>query len=277
MFAFLYSMNVKFSNNAINFKSGLTNKILLNEKSINIEQQELNFAENFGIESKFLENKSGALANQLCLEIFADLSNKLNLNLTVPPAIFLYDKNQLLDFSSSANFCIPDTKEVLKNEYPFSGRSIFFRNFKNLEEIDNNTEYQYHNKISSSSHFLAPFIHEWIHSFHLDYIFKTFGYGGDCEYLNEIYLKQSSVSGVKLLKFLETKTLSSEENEIIFKTLGNYSTLPINQYLEIFAETLTKFICESLKDCKLIKNPFEQLKNANPEFKKIFQKICLFK
>lgn len=125
-------MNAKPYICIINFKSGLTNEILSKEKSINVKRQEQNFYENYGIESNFLGNKSGALVNRLCLKIFAELSNKLNLNLNLPPAIFLYNKNQILNLNAPANFCIPDTKEILKNEYPFSGKSIFFRNFKNL-------------------------------------------------------------------------------------------------------------------------------------------------
>lgn len=57
----------------------------------------------------------------------------------------------------------------------------------NFEEVNDNTYMQYANRISSFSHFLAPFIHEWIHSFHLGFIFKTFGYGGNCDYLKGIY------------------------------------------------------------------------------------------
>ena len=264
--------------NNFNFKSGLTKDLLLKESSINSNQVEKHFVKNYGIETNFLSNKSAILANQLCLDIFENLSKKLNINFLVPPAIFIYEKNQLINSQLSANFCISDTQEVLKNEYPFVGRSIFFRNFKNLEEINENSELQFSSKIASSSHFLAPFIHEWIHSFHLDYIFKNFGYGGDCEYLNEIYpTKQQKITGIQLLKYLESRVLSSKENEIIADVLGKYSTLPVNQYLEIFSETLTKFICESLNGDKLIKNPIDQFRNASVEFRKIFQKISLFK
>ena len=82
---------------------------------------------------------------------------------------------------------------------------------------------------------------------------------------------------MQLLKFLENKVLPPKENEIIYETIGKYSTQPINQYLEIFSEAFTKFICDSLKNGTLDKNPFEQLKKTTPEFQKIFKKVCLFK
>lgn len=263
--------------NNLNFQAGLTKNIMLTAKTINIKQQEDILNKRYCVEAKFLNNKSGALANMLCLDIFHTLSKKFKINLSPPPAIFLYNNNALLEPDASANFCIPDTKMVLKDEYPFAGRSIFFRDFKDLNEINDNTETQYKSKISSSPHFLAPFIHEWLHSFQLDYIFKIYGYGGDCEYLQSIYPpKQSKIKGVELLKALETKCLAPDENEIVYENLGKYSSQPFNQYLEIFSEAFTKFICDSLKNCTLVKNPVEQLKSTNPKFQKILQKVCLF-
>ena len=99
-----------------------------------------------------------------------------------------------------------------------------------------------------------------------------------CDYLREIYpIKQNKITGVQLLKILESKVLSPKENEIVYETIGKYSTQPINQYLEIFSETFTKFICGSLKDGRLNNNPFEQLKKTTQEFQKILHKVCLFK
>lgn len=270
--------NSLFSTNTLNFKSGLTKEILLNEKNVDTKFVEQELMDKYAVEACFLDNKSFALANKLCLQIFQTLATNFNLNLELPPVIYLYNKEQLNDTNLSANFCIPDTKEVLKDEYPFPGRSIFFKKFEDLREIDDSTELQYKNKINSSPHFLAPFIHEWLHSFQLDYIFKKFGYGGDCEYLKEIYPKtQTSLSGINLLEILKTKILSFKENMIVGETLGCYSMLPCNQYLEIFSEAFTKFICASLKNCELVKNPLDQLKSTSPEFQDILKKVCLFK
>ena len=54
--------------------------------------------------------------------------------------------------------------------------------------------------------------------------------------------------------------------------MGEYSTRPKNQYMEVFAETFTKFICDALSGDKLIKNPIELFKNSPKEFQTIVRK-----
>ena len=265
------------STNNLNFKSGLNTKIIFSEKIIVPKKQETIFLNKYGIEADFNGNKAGALSNKLCAGIFEKLAEKLNQVFTFPPAIKIYNRKNLTDKTSASNFCIPDTKEVLNNDYPFPGRSIFFENFQNLKYIDDVTEFQHKNKRTSSSHFLAPFIHEWLHSLQLDYIYNKFGYGGNCEYLKEIYPdKNTKISGYRLIEELEKKKLSDKENEIIFDELGEYSTLPQNQYLEIFSEAFTKFICDSLHGAVLVKNPIEEFHKTNIHFQNIIRKVCRF-
>lgn len=270
-------MNITNNSNTV-FKSGLNLKTCFLEHSINPSKYENIFKDTYGIETSFLNNKSIALANTLCANIFVTLARKFKMNLVFPPVITAYNYKNLIAKDSASNFCIPDTKEVLNNDYPYPGRSIFFINSGNFNRINEITEYQYRNKKTSSSHFLSPFIHEWLHSLHLDYIYNKFGYGGDCDYLKKIYPKKMSfINGFELLKKLETKTLTTEENNIIFDILGEYSTKPQNQYLEICSETFTKFICDSLNGTKLVKNPFELLKKTPVEFQNILYKICQFR
>lgn len=263
--------------NNTTFHSGLTSKILLEEKFVNTSRQEKFFTNNFGIIADFKNNKSCALANRYCANIFNNLAKLLNKNFTLPPFIILYNQNHIIDKKAAQNFCIPDTKEVLDNDDSFPGRSIFFANFHNLKYIDNIVEQQYKNKQTSSSHFLAPFIHEWLHSIQLDSIYKKFGYGGNCSYLNKRYPKQNTtITGYHLIKNLEHKTISKQENEIVFDILGEYATLPENQYLEIFSEAFTKFICSSLDGVNLKRNPIDLLKKTPKEFQILLEKICNF-
>ena len=265
-------MNVT-NNNNFTFGSGLNIKIRIHERLINSQIVENNFADRYGIEASFIQNKSAALANKFCADIFEKLGKLICLKFVLPPCITVFERKDLVDKNSALNFCIPDTKEVLKNDYPFFGRSVFFQNFKNLNEIDDITDYQYKNKRTSSSHFLSPFIHEWLHSIHIDRIYNKFGYGGSCEYLNEKYPRKSlNKSGFEMIKELQNKKMTMQENEIIYNELGEYATLPNNQYLEVFSEAFTKFICDSLKGVELIKNPIELLKSTPKEFQKILRK-----
>lgn len=269
-------MNID-NKNSINFCSGLNAKILIKEKFINTKSTEAILFNNYGINAIFCQNKTIALANKLCMKIFENLANLLQINFTPPPYIQVYNRNNLINKSLSENFCLTDTQEILNNDLPFPGRSIFFQNIKNFKYINKITDLKYNNKKISSSHFLSPFIHEWVHSFQLDKIYNQYGYGGNCYYLNEIYPINNTKSGCSLLKELETKKLSTAENKIVYNVLGEYSTLPYNQYLEIYSETITKFICESLENCVLVKNPIELLKKSCANFQEIFYKICMFK
>lgn len=277
MFFRLFKVSMKINNSDnLAFRSGLTTKIAIQEKFVNPTKIESNFMNDYNIETSFGQNKSAALANKFCADIFARLGNVFKSNCAFPPCIKLYDRKDLVDISSAENFCIPDTKEVLSNDYPFPGRSVFFQSFKNLRYLDDVTEFQYKNKKTSSPHFLAPFIHEWLHSLQLDEIYKKFGYGGNCDYLKSIYPTHNrKITGYNLIKNLQTKTLTPKENEVVYDVLGEYATFSVNQYLEVFSETFTKFICASLKGVELVKNPIDLLKNSPKEFQKIINKIIL--
>lgn len=265
----------KTKNYNYSFKAGLNKNIQTEEKVTQPEKVENLFNNKYGIDVYFEHNKSAAYANKICLNILHTLKDKLKLNFVLPPSIYVYQKNNLVDANLPHNFCISDTMEILKNNYPFPGRSIFFQNFKNLEQVNNDAEVLYKNKISSSNHFLAPFIHEWMHSIHIDRIYNKLGYGGDCSYLQEVYpFKKNKKTGVEFLKELELKTLKKEENAVVFNTLGEYSTREGNQYLEIFSEAYTKFICDSLNGIELVKNPIENFKKTSKDFQKIFAKVC---
>lgn len=180
-----------------------------------------------------------------------------------------------MNIDSANNFCIPDTKSILKNDYPYLGRSLFFSNIETLEKLNDDAENLFNQKKSSSSHFLAPLIHEWIHSFHLDYIYKQHGYGGMCKVLGKIYPCgiNDKISGITLLHDLQNKKFTQKENLIIFDELGEYSTNPVNQYLEVFSEAWTKFICNALDGYQLIQNPVEQYLKAPKELKNLLDKI----
>lgn len=258
----------------LSFKAGLTKRILFQNFLISTKKNEEEFLKKYGTEADFKSNKTVAYANKSCCNLFSELLHKLNKNILFPPCIKVYEKKELIEKDCANNFCIPDTKSVLNDDYPFPGRSIFFYNYKSLEDIDNIVEKQFKNKKTSSPHFLAPFIHEWVHSLHLDYIYSKYGYGGTCKFMHQQYpTKYSKVNGFDIIKNLADKQLTEKENEIIFEELGEYSTRPVNQYFEIFSEAVTKYICESLSGVKLIKNPIDLFKNSSKEFQNIFKKV----
>ncbi len=271
-------MKILNKNININFSSGLTTKLLLKEKCTNPCKLETYLNKEFGIETNFSGNKTMAYANTLCAQIFQKLSKKMNFNFLFPPFIRIYNKTSLIEKNSASNFCIHDSKAILIDDNPFPGRSIFFENIINLKYINEKTEESFIQKYTSSPHFLAPFIHEWLHSIQLDFIYNNYGYGGKCAYLTEQYPDKScKPTGFEIIASLQNKKLSLKENMLVYDILGKYATLPYNQYLEIFSETWTKFICDSLSGTQIVKNPIELLKETPKEFQNIVRKICSFK
>lgn len=260
------------SNQKISFKAGLNTKILLKEKFINPQKQEQFLLQNFGINADFKENKSIALANRLCAEIFNNIAQKFNMKINFPPFITVYERKVINKDADYVNFCLTDTKSVIKGDNPFPGRSIFFKNYKSLKQVDKITQDLFESKKTSTDHFLSPFIHEWLHCLHLNYLYEKYGYPGNCEYMKSLYpLKDKKHNAFDLFE----KTLSPDENQIVTKNLGSYSAKPQNQYMEVFSETFTKLICDSLsKDCThLDKNPAKLLENTSDEFQNIVSKV----
>lgn len=199
--------------------------------------------------------------NALCLNIFENLANAFKLPFrTFPKRIRVYNYNDLIEKTDKAGFCTPDTKLVLKAELPFEMRSIFFHehNFS-FAQIDELAEENYSKGLTSSSHFLSSFIHEWMHSFHLDWIYRKFGYEGKCPYGKKLYCKSSNNIGLKVVQKMQQAQYSPGEREEIARILGKYAA-DSNSTLEITAEAYTKIICDSLSE-KTVLPQFNPLKN----------------
>ena len=71
-------MNIKNKTNIfnLNFRSGLNNRIISSETSMDIKICENMFTEVYGVETHFCGNKSAAFANNICLKIVEKFSSK---------------------------------------------------------------------------------------------------------------------------------------------------------------------------------------------------------
>ena len=269
-------MDVKVNTKSnLNFRAGLNTSLRFRELCLNSSRQENRFNRLYGTEAHFGQNKAVALANTLCAQIFEDIGRRFNIELAAPPAITVYHPSQLAQQGRYINFCISDTAKVLKNEAVYPAGSLFFKDYKDLKTIDNLTEELYADKKISSNHFLAMYIHEWLHSIHLDYIFKKFGYPGDCKFLKELYPLPKTPPKFKSIEELQQKCLNEEETAIVREHLSDFAGEKEHQYFEVFGEIFTKLICSSLsKDCTHVtKNPLELLNQSCPELQKIVRKV----
>lgn len=264
----MYISDYKNYNN-VSFNAGLNSKIKLRKILTSTEQTERELNKKYGIYANFENNNTIAFVNLLCADIFEQLGNALRFNITAPPVIKVYKQKDLILNDKYINFCIPENSKLFKDNEIYPAGSVFFKDYKSLNQIDNITENLYKNGKISSNHFLAMFIHEWLHSIHLDHIYKKFGYNGDCEYLSKIYPKPDNTKTLTI-NDLQQKFLSEEESKTVKEELDLYAGEKNNQYFEVFSEMFTKLICGSIsKDCKLIRNPIDLFKKTPEKLQKI--------
>ena len=110
----------------------------------------------------------------------------------------------------------------------------------------------------STGNFLADILHEMMHVI----------------YLKKIAEKYPS-NEHQVLEVLQNKRFTEKDNFLIEEQLGRYATTKNNQYHEVFAETFTQIICNSLDLNKLSfkHNPIDELKKYPKDFLLILQKV----
>ena len=260
--------------NKVNFTAGLRNSYYKEFSQISVNQIEKYFLSNYNVQTNFLDNKQLAIGNFLILRIYEKLNKRYPTVFRVlTPNVYVFENNELINPNATNAFCIPDIKRVLKKYPPFEMRSIFFRqNSYTIKDIDDISEVNYNNKSTCSAHFLSSFLHEWIHNTHLDLLYRKYGYDGNSLLGKRLYNKKKDNVSYNKVKALFNTTFTDKEQELIKNYVGEYATL--NPF-EFFAETLTKFICDSLGN-NLLPNEsiFEKFNNYPDVFTRIFTK-CL--
>lgn len=270
-------MKIQKISHPTNFKSGLNQKIIAESKAIIPSVAEAEILSLSGVNAMFSDFKVNAYCVKKAIEIFNLLNKKIGLSLfkTEAPNIRTYvDENLVFPFTGYG-FCVPESRQVLKGELPFETGSIFYYQENFIESLDAKADFDYKNKKTSSSHFLAPIFHEMFHERYLNHILKKYGYNGLCPYTREKYLpKNTDVGGMEKLREMENLSLDANENKIVKNVLGSYSTEDKNQYHEVFAETFTKLVCDTLsKDLVPVKNPLDDLKKYPKDFLQILNKV----
>lgn len=261
-----------------NFKSGLNKNIIQNCSETSISDVKM-FLKQRNIESDFQSCQTIAFLTQKAVGLIETLKKKTGAKLFnfLIPSISVYTLNKLVFDFHGTNFCIPETQNVFANEKSFLTGSIFFEKNDNLEKLNAKLDESYEKNERSSSHYLSPIIHEFMHNVYLNYIYAKYGYEGECKYTKEKFsFKDKQNIGLTILHKLQLQTFNEKENNIIKNTIGKYATEKPNQYHEVFAETFTKLICDSLSNNgNPEKNPLDLLKNLNPNFIEILSKVFI--
>lgn len=269
-------MHLENTNHSLTFYSGLNKSLIRKSKCVNTKQFELElYSKN--IDAIFDFNRPVAFATSNVVQMFTVLKNKLKAGIfdISTPHIQVYLKQDLSFDFQGYGFCVPETQKILKKEAPFETGSVFFEKENSIEALNERLDKSYQNHERSSSHYLAPFVHEFLHSAYINYIYQKYGYEGLCPYTAQKYSRKANNCGLKVMNLLQKLRFNEAENNIILDNLGKYAASSKNQYHEVFAETFTKMICNSLsdKDSMPIKNPMDELKNFPKEFLSIVQKL----
>lgn len=268
-------MDIKI-NSATNFKSGMTSKILRMERNINPKSVENYFC---NLPTKdwrsfynidFKDNKAMATANRLCADIFNNLRQIFDYRagysmqtLTSPQDLYVYNRDNSNIYENRNFFCIGKPGRVEQDKPFFELGTIFMPNeIKKLDKLDALTEDCYQKNKTSTPHFMNAIVHEWLHA-----IFDKTLYNF-CENRNLHY--------DKIIDIYSIQQLTDKEKEIVSDIIcESPASCNVNQYAETFAESWTKFICESLsEDCTTFeKNPLDLLKATPKEFQEILKKV----
>lgn len=242
----------KQDNQYLNFKAGLTQPMIRAIRELNIKEQEAALLRQ-GIKANFKNDKpvAGAMiyAINLCQEAFRQYGLPLYY---LPPSIRVVNKEELTDAKDSENFgfCTWCNEPVVKNEGVSDLGAIYINEFPhegNIEYFDKLTEKHYLEKQSSTNHFLGKFLHELLHNVHLNLILNKYG--------GAVLLGDNSNKMEELLK----DNIPILTKFQIYRHLGKYAC---KSYAELFSETMSKMITDSLKkdSLELNTNPMEQLK-----------------
>lgn len=245
-------------NNNFTFKSGLNPQIINLQKKIKVSDIETYLLKNNMIKADFNSNAPVAISCLLSIKLIAAFQNFLKNFKFWVPEINVYNPNDLITNKPLHNFCIQEPQIITKENKVYPAKTLFFEAKNSLEEIDSANESDFVQHKRSSGHFLAETLHEMMHAMYLDHI-------------STLYPNKQK----ETLKLLEHKTFNNKENSVINSILGSYACGTTNQYHEVFAETFTKIICDSIsdKDCQLIKNPLNILRNYPKDFLQIFKKV----
>ena len=263
-------------NSATNFKSGMNDQILRMQKNIDPEKVQRFFYEletkDFGSfrHTDFKGNKAMAAANMLCVDIFNNLRKIFDYRkgysmqtLTSPRDLYVYNREDSDLYKDHYFFSIAGDGRVEKDKPFFYIGTVFMPNeIDKLDLLDAITEQSYQEQQTSTPHFLNAIVHEWLHA-----IFdKTL-----CNFCDNRSLDFS-----KVYNKYSFKELTDKEKEIVSDVISKYpASCKFNQYTEIFVESWTKFICDSLSDdCRTFKNnPLDLMKATPKEFQEILKKV----
>jgi len=198
------------------------NAVYRGAQKVNPDTMAREIADKFHIKCDFGNNPLVACFTALTSNIFHKLGY------TQPPSVLLRDLDRTQKYRGSLGICevYPfdmDIYNTFKETHPL--RTVVINSSTNWDDIQNLMIEQRNINQFSTNHFLATFIHEYMHNVHFDHLEKRFG------------------SGSKLFAKMQKQFKNNDTIFMLQRETGNYgATRPC----EMFAEEMTELIVDSL-------------------------------
>ena len=205
------------------------NAVYRGAQNLNPDKIARAMADKFNMHCEFGNNPIVASFSALTANIFRKLG------LVNPTGVYLKNLDRTY-YSNALGLCATNrTDDALFRKFgkDFPLRSVIINDSVDWYDIQQKMIYQKKVNHSSTSHFLATFIHEYIHSAHLYNLIKKYG------------------DGSKVMRKLQKDFTNKDTIALIQKETSNYgATKPC----ELIAEELTELIVNSLNPKTIMPN-----------------------
>lgn len=198
------------------------NAVYRGAQDVNPDTMARQIADKFHINCDFGNNPLIASFTALTSNIFHKLK------LAQPTNVLLRDLSGTVHYKDTLGICAvhpfdSDIYQNLRETFPL--RSVVINSAQNWDLIQNDMIRYKNSNHMSTNHFLAPFIHEYMHSAHYDNLVKRFG------------------SGSSMMAKLQKKFKNQDTIYMLQRETSDYgSTSPC----EMFAEEMTELVVDSL-------------------------------
>lgn len=206
------------------------NAVYRGAQEVNPDTIARQIADKFQINCDFGNNPLVACFIALTSNIFHKL------RFTQPTNVILRDLSKTKNYKDVLGICAVHTYDndiytTFKETFPL--RSVVINSANDWESIQSDMIRMRDNNHMSTNHFLAPFIHEFMHSMHFDNLVKRFGTGS---------VKMSELQK----EFKNKNTIYMLQRET-----SNYGSV---SPCEMFAEEMTELVVDSLHPRTLMPN-----------------------
>lgn len=236
-------MKIKLTTKNVSYKAALTPMLKIEIQQVDALEISNKLTKN-NIQNDLRNNKVVAWCCDKTIQILQQINKKYGQKLPLPKGIYVEDFNNLdVEDPLIIGTCNLRPSRLRKNSTDrIPSRTIFFNSIHDWENIDSISDSQYAAKNFSTDFFLYPFLHEFVHVIHENYLLDKFG----GEKLAQILEKANEADTLKAFR------------DKYGKTVSQICTYASNTPLDTIACDISKRIADSVDKETLMptQNPF---------------------